>query len=139
MSVVLEFINLLVRIDAIDVSYAGGWASFLKDHEDEIGRRAWYDDHLFRTGAMNSDDMRDLVNSFESSGFQLARFEGTRRVEWTEGCVVEPIFGPSLPCRWLAFTEYRRAAYLRGKSPGRVMTRYDFSKSDGADQGSLSL
>ena len=61
MAVALEFINLLVRVDAIRSKYLGGWHQFLKDHEQAIGSTGWYDDNLYREGAMSPTDIGHLV------------------------------------------------------------------------------
>jgi|TARA_B100001971_G_C18100516_1_gene488570 hypothetical protein len=66
MAVALEFINLIVPIAVIRTKYPGGWDQCLQDHEILIGRRVWFDDHLFRNGAMSSRAMGLLVDSWRN-------------------------------------------------------------------------
>lgn len=50
MAVALEFLNLVIPIKKIEQHYGGGWEQYLDDHEQLIGRRLWFDDHLLRDG-----------------------------------------------------------------------------------------
>lgn len=132
MAVDLEFINLLIRIDAIEARYEGGWEQFKKDHEMEIGSSAWYDDHLFRTGAMSPGDLESSVDHYISRGLQLWHEEDGEPVEWIDGCASD-IFGPTLRCEWLDYVEDGSAAFLKGTDPGQVITRSDFPAFDMAE------
>ena len=131
MAVALEFINVLVRIDAIRTKYPGGWERFLKDCEPRIGSIGWYDDHLYREGAMSPSDTEYLVEQWQLNGLQTHREEDGKPVEWLDICVTE-MFGPTLACDWVAFTDDGRGAYLAGTEPGRLMTRKDFTAFDWA-------
>lgn len=62
MAIVLEFIDFIVPVEVIRQKYPGGWEGCLRDHEQLIGRRVWYDEHLFRNGAMNSRDIGTLID-----------------------------------------------------------------------------
>ena len=62
MAIALEFIDFVVPIDTIRRKYPGGWEQCLRDHAGLIGGRVWYDEHLFRDGAMNSDDIMIVVD-----------------------------------------------------------------------------
>lgn len=131
MSVALEFINVLVRIDAIKAKYRGGWEKFLKDYEPRIGSIGWYDDHLYREGAMNPADTEYLVEQWRYNGLETHREENGKPVEWLDICVTE-MFGPTLACDWVSFTNDGHGAYLAGTEPGRLMTRKDFPEFDWA-------
>ena len=63
MAVQLEFINFIAPIETINEKYPGGWEQRLKDHQNLIGGRVWFDDYLFRDGAMNPMDIGSLVGS----------------------------------------------------------------------------
>jgi len=52
MAIELEFINFIVLIHLIAQKYQGGWQQCLLDHAELIGGRVWYDEHLFRDGAV---------------------------------------------------------------------------------------
>jgi hypothetical protein len=70
MSIATEFIDFIVPIQTIRDKYPGGWEQCLKDHEHLIGGRIWYDEHLFRDGAMNPMDIESLVERWEAMGFE---------------------------------------------------------------------
>jgi len=88
MSIQLEFIDFIVPIATIKEKYPGGWEQCLKDHEYAIGGRIWYDEHLFRDGAMNSMDIKSLVDHWQSLGFitHLTNEKG-EPTKWLDVCV----------------------------------------------------
>ena len=121
MAVALMFISVLVRIDAIRAKYPGGWDQFLKDAEGDIGESSWYDEHLYREGAMSPSDIAEIVEFWQEKGLTTHRVENGEAVEWIDLCVTE-FFGPTLPCSWYADVPDTYAAYLKGTEPGRVIT-----------------
>ena len=131
MSVALEFINVLVRVDAIKAKYPGGWEKFLKDYEPRIGSIGWYDEHLYREGAMNPNDVGYLVQQWQDNGLTTHCEDNGQGAEWLDICVCS-MFGPTLPCQWLEFTGDGYGAYLSGTEPGDLMTRDHFPKFDWA-------
>ena len=52
MAIKLQFFDFIVPIKTIKKKYPGGWVQCLKDHDGDIGGRVWYDEHLFRDGAV---------------------------------------------------------------------------------------
>jgi hypothetical protein len=62
MAIKLEFFDFIVPIKTIKKKYPGGWVQCLKDHDGDIGGRVWYDEHLFRDGAMSPNDIAYLLN-----------------------------------------------------------------------------
>ena len=118
MTVALEFINVIVRIDAIRSKYRGGWDQFIVDHEHRIGPIAWFDDYLYREGAMNPLDIQMLIDEWIDAGLDVYRLENGRPVEWIDICVVE-FFGPTLKCDWISFID--AGAYLTGTESGPVI------------------
>ena len=70
MAVALEFIDFIVPIALIRAKYRGGWEKCLQDHSRLIGGRVWYDEHLFRDGAMSPRDIQSLIDEWEGLGFQ---------------------------------------------------------------------
>ena len=62
MAIKLEFFDLIVPIKNIKQKYPGGWKQCLKDHDSNSGGRVWYDEHLFRDGAMSPNDIAYLLN-----------------------------------------------------------------------------
>ncbi|PLW67088.1 hypothetical protein [Pseudohalioglobus lutimaris] len=102
MSIQLEFINFIVPRKVIEEKYPGGWSRCLDDHENLIGGRVWYDDHLFRDGAMNPEDIGSLVEEWGRLGLHTHDPENGEPSRWVDVCVVEAAFGgATIPCDWL--------------------------------------
>jgi len=98
MPIHLEFINVIVRRDAVDAKVSGGWEAFLsKFCTSEID---WHDDYLFRTGAMNEMDAERLVEMFEQEGLTPYRTLPSGEVEWVDLCVMS-MLGYNGICDWL--------------------------------------
>ena len=122
MSVYLEFINLVIPRDRIEAVYDGGWNEFASDNQTVFGRRIRFDDHLMRDGAMSPGDMGLLIDLWKDIG--LSPFgEKDGQKFWKDCCVVGPMFGATLPCDWIEFTEDGRSAFLKGTEPGELATR----------------
>ena len=100
MPVALEFINLIIRRDAIDEKWEGGWEAFVSDISPAI---ECYDDYIFRTGAMNPMDMGNRVDYLESKGLLSRIKDENGQTVWKDMCVYEALFGHSGTCDWLDF------------------------------------
>ena len=121
MAIALEFIDLIIPISVIEEKYPGGWNQCLLDHAELIGGAVWYDEKLFRIGAMSSHDIESLVEEFEKAGMEPTDLRDGMRV-WKDVCVVESMSaGPTLPCDWLTFDPDKRIAYLTGTEPGAII------------------
>lgn len=132
-AIALEFIDFVVPIGVIHQKYPGGWQRCLKDHERLIGGRVWFDDHLFRDGAMNPRDIGRLVEEWQDLGFEpFVELDG-RRV-WKDVCVIESLFGgATLRCDWVAIDEVTGGAYMVGTQPGALIGREQMrGKGDGS-------
>ena len=122
MSVHLEFINLIIPRDRIETAYQGGWDQFVLDNQSAIGGRVWFDDYLMRDGAMSPGDMGLLIDLWKDIGLNpLGERDGQKF--WKDCCVVDTMFGATLPCDWIEFTEDGRSAFLKGTEPGELATR----------------
>lgn len=123
MAVALEFIDFIVPISVIESKYPGGWKRCLEDHAPAPGRRVWHDEHLFRDGAMNPQDMGWLVEHWASLGIEpMTRRNG--EMVWQDCCVLEGVFGGvTLPCEWIEVAEDGRSAWLRGQEPSDIIGR----------------
>ena len=120
MAIALEFINLIVPIHIIEIKYPGGWEKCLSEHKPLIGGRVYFDDHLFRNGAMAPRDAEDLVDDWARHGLETTReIDGERH--WWDCCVVSFPFGVSLPCDWIEISDDGYSAYLKGTEPGEVI------------------
>lgn len=121
MAVRLEFLNFIVPIGVIKEKYPGGWAQCLKDHEGMIGGRVWFDEHLFRNGAMNSMDMHFLIKDWQSLGFRTHDSDDNP-TRWIDVCVVSAMSdAPTLPCEWIEVD--RGTAFYKGTPKGDVIGR----------------
>ena len=130
MAVALEFIDFIVPIQVIRARYPGGWEQCLRDHAGLLGARVWYDEHLFRDGAMNPNDILELLEQWEDFGFAPTASRNGVTV-WHEVCVVESLFGgPTRPCDWLEVDVGQRTAHLKGHAPGPVAGRATFREHD---------
>ena len=131
MAIALEYLDLLIPIVRIHESYPGGWQQCLADFDRVIGGRVWYDEHLFRDGAMDPDEMKRRVEGWAVLGFEVT---GTRTVGsgrharpvryWKDVCVVDwSQSGATLPCDWLQVDLASRTAHLGGTDPGPLAWR----------------
>ena len=121
MAIATEFIDFIVPIQIIRDKYPGGWEQCLIDHENLIGGRVWYDEHLFRDGAMGSADMEYLVEHWESMGFEgIVSIDNQKY--WKDMCVFQ-MGGATLRCDWIDFDRKTRMAFLKGTEPGEVVYR----------------
>ncbi len=121
MAIPTEFIDFIVPISTIEKKYPGGLTQCLKDHENLIGGRVWYDDYLFRDGAMSPNGISNLVEEWESLGFQGREIiEGTPH--WLDFCVHESMFGgATLPCEWLISTGTNIVSHVDDHEPNNVI------------------
>jgi hypothetical protein len=125
MPIALEFINILVRKDAIDAKYPGGWNAFLEStlHNPAIG---WYDNYIYRTGTMSGHDAEDLVEKFEKAGFTTYRKRADGLDEWVDLCVWDSFFGPTAECNWIDFSyhrEHSRIVRFQGDRSTKIADR----------------
>ena len=126
MAIATEFINFIVPIKTIRAKYPGGWEQCLIDHEHLIGGRVWYDEHLFRDGAMNVFDIEEVVKRWESKGFVGIVSTNNERY-WQDMCVFT--FGwTTEQCDWFDFDSEIRGAFLKGTDPGEVVSRASYNK-----------
>lgn len=127
MAIALEFINFIVRRDAIDARYPGGWARCLRDHRPLLGGRVYYDTYLFRDGAMGPAAVDLLLKQWRNRGIELTVDDGAGEQVAADVCVV-PIIGGSLwPCSWL--TRKGLIAFRTGTEPGRLVGPLDIRRA----------
>jgi len=120
----LEFINLIVPIRTVEEKYPNGWSGCLRDHAKSIGRVVWYDDHLFRTGAMDPEMMDNLIEKWTWMGFTATEVAEGRTV-WRDLCVVDAFGFSRHQCPWLLVGGAERVAWLRDER-GEVVGREQF-------------
>lgn len=131
MAIALEFIDFIVPIATIKAKYPGGWEQCLIDHGHAIGGRIWYDEHLFRDGAMNRMDIKSLVEHWHDMGFITYETDDEGLpTKWRDVCVYESLFGgATLECDWIEYDRIAGGAYLAGTEPGKLVGRYDFRET----------
>jgi hypothetical protein len=126
MAIMLECINFIVPIALIRKKYPGGWEGCLSDHREGIGGKVWYDEHLFRDGAMNAWDMQQILDFWVKRGFKATGRPRSGKI-WKECCVIESFSkSPTLPCDWLEVSPDAPVAWLKGTEPGAVAGGYDW-------------
>jgi len=123
MAIMTEFLDLIVPITIINEKYPGGWERCLKDHHQALNARVWFDNYLFRDGAMNHDAMKTLLDAWWKLGFECyAAHDGI--MCWKDVCVYEGMQGGAgMPCKWLAEDPVTRSVYLKGTEQGEIIGR----------------
>lgn len=125
MAIKLEFLNLVVPRQRIEKVYPTGWSGCLSDHAKSIGRTIWYDDHLFRAGAMDPEMMDNLIAKWTRLGFKATEVTD-EKTEWLELCVVNSLGFSQHQCRWLVVDGAERIAWLHGTERGDIAGREQF-------------
>ena len=119
MAIYLEFYNLLIRREAIEKKYPGGWKSF--SEENPANLVDYWDDHLFRTGAMNAYDIEGAIGWAEKLGL-VGLSDGSEPV-WVDFCPFEFFFMNQeiYRCPWLVWDG--ATVYLKGTEKGDAVGR----------------
>lgn len=95
MAVLVEAISIVIRKDAIDREYAGGWAEFLTKAPNGS---VCADGQVGRVGFLTAREAEAFVQGLEEHGLVYCR--GGEAVDFV---VVDQLSGPQAPCRWLSF------------------------------------
>jgi uncharacterized protein YdhG (YjbR/CyaY superfamily) len=95
MAVLVEAISVIVRRDAIDARFCGGWREFL---EAIPNRTFCADGELVRVGFMSPPDVEGFVRRLESGGLTFVR-----NGKAIDIAVVDQMCGPTVPAEWLEF------------------------------------
>lgn len=123
MAIALEFISFIVPIQTIRQKYPGGWTQCLIDHQASIGKRVWFDEHLFRDGAISSGGVSHLKEKWQKLGFS-GGFTVKGMVRWVDFCVVDNLCTqPSSTCDWLEISEDGSSCHLKHALAGAVVGR----------------
>jgi hypothetical protein len=111
----VRFISLVVRVDALESKYEGGFAKFLEDNPGMV-----HDGHLVRFLSMNPWDSQSNIDWFADLGLTPMEKRDGMDV-WKDMCVVESIGGKTARCDWLDGNRRERAVFLRGTEFGEVV------------------
>lgn len=115
MAVLVEAISVIVRRDAIDKRFHGGWRKF----ENGLPNRTLCaDKELARVGFMSPLDVEAFVRYLENGG--LTFMKNGQAVDFA---VVDQIRGPMMPVEWLEF-----AHLSLSKTGGRVAACWLFEE-----------
>src|SRR5215467_646371 len=107
MAVLVEAISVVVRRDAIDRAFDGGWRAFVSSVPNAT---LCTDDQIARVGFMDPKAVENFVKGLEAAGLVFLR--SGRCVDIA---VIDQQRGPTMPCEWIEF-----AQIPFGKSGGKV-------------------
>jgi hypothetical protein len=132
MAIALEFIDLVIPVALIRDRYPGGWEACVRDHESLIGRRVWFDEFLWRDGALTVADIEARVSGWAVLGFRPTTARGPER-RWDDLCVINAdTRGSILACPWIEIDAAAKVAWYTGTARGewvgptrRAATRRD--------------
>lgn len=117
MALKLEFCNVIVPVEKIREKL--GDETFERQFAI-ITDTTWHDGYLFRDGCMNQYDLEDMLDEWESEGFELLTvIDGTKH--WKDLCVVNSRHGPSYPCEWIEYDPEKNLVWLKGHAPGNAV------------------
>jgi hypothetical protein len=95
MPVLIEANSIIVRIDAIEDRFKGGWAAFADDVPNST---LCSDGEIARVGFMNPNDGSDYIDRLVSFGLVFKRGEQCADIG-----VALQVDGLALPCDWLDY------------------------------------
>lgn len=93
MAVLVEALSVIIRREAIQKRFTGGWAAFERIIPN---RSVCADDHLVRVGFMTPTDTRAYVSTLEAGGMVFKQ-----NGEAIDLAVVDQMRGPTTPASWL--------------------------------------
>jgi hypothetical protein len=107
MAVLVEAISVVVRRDAIDRAFDGGWRAFVSRVPNAT---LCTDNQLARVGFMDPNAVQKFVDGLQAAGLVFLRSDLCIDI-----AVVDQQRGPTMPCEWL---EFARIPF--GKTGGKV-------------------
>ena len=96
MPVLVEGISVIVRRDAIDRSYRGGWAGFELDAPNQT---LCMDAQIARVGFMSPIDVEGFMDLLVERGLTAMNEAGA----FVDLVVIDQMTGPTRPCDWIEF------------------------------------
>jgi hypothetical protein len=114
MAIKLEFCNVIVPLKVIREKLGD---DACESQFSMVTDTTWHDGHLFRDGCMNPLDLEDMLDEWESEGFELLTvIDGQKH--WKDVCVVHSGHGPSYPCEWIEYDPDKNIVWLKGHERG---------------------
>ncbi|WP_225071372.1 hypothetical protein [Desulfuromonas sp. CSMB_57] len=95
MPVLVEAISIIVRMDAINMKYSGGWLGFMRGVPNQT---LCFDDDLARIGFMASNEAEAYIRTLVQGGLTFMHEEQAIDI-----AVIDQIRGPLVPVKWLDF------------------------------------
>lgn len=130
MAVLVEAISVVVRLDAINEKYPGGWDRFVTTVPNAT---LCFDDNIARVGFMNPQDSQDFIDTLWQNGLEWINNTGGQG-KAQDFVVVDQQKGALDPCEWLAI---ETVPY--GSGGGAIAACRFVTDSDSlGDQGHLS-
>ncbi len=115
MSVLIEAITVVIRIDAVDRCITGGVAALAEASPNTTFRS---DGKLAATGFMSPGDVEVYILAMQKAGLRYME-----RGECRDIVVIDQIRGPTVPCEWIQIgtePDGTKFAWLRGGQPGAL-------------------
>ena len=111
MAVVVEFLNMIIRVAEIEKKYPGGWEKCREDTGcDAPGNTSWSDGELLRLGTMSEMTLQLMSDDWTSMGFKGLAGRGDKK-KWKDFCQFGSMTGPVF-CDWLSFDEKKGTVSL---------------------------
>lgn len=135
MTVSIKHISIVIRRDAIEQKYTGGWTKWLYDRKQQpkpavysgkFLRDEWYDEHLFRTGIADGRT-ETMVNEFEQLGFTGLVSNDNGNSYWQDFCEIWGVEPEEGICEWLVFDKKNWQVAFRGfESSPEIFVHEDY-------------
>jgi len=95
MAVLVEAISVVIRVEAINTKYPGGWPAF---RDDAPNKTLCCDNEIARLGFMSPDDVEAFINGL--AAFGIVYMESDQAIDLV---VVDQQRGPACQCDWVEF------------------------------------
>jgi hypothetical protein len=151
--VLIEAISVLVRRDAIDRKFTGGWPSFIAGVPNST---LCFDDEVVRVGFMSPEDVRSYVSELESRGLCYLAKSDTQDQDiavvdqlqgfmtansWLElaNCLDDEIGGHVVICRLVGSSNEAIAVPDSWKYSGSMSEQHGFMTDEAANANLMFL
>lgn len=122
MSVLVEGISVIIKRDAIDQRFPGGWEGFINIVPNQT---FCFDDHLARVGFLGPPDVEHFSSVLRAYGLIFVENE-----QFVDFAIVDQIEGPTLPCVWLDFFRLTLFHPHMDVAAGKLKGTYDGENAD---------
>jgi len=95
MAVLVEALSVIVKRDAIEKKFKGGWRGF---RDIVTNGTLCYENELARVGFMSPDEVDKFLSALASKGLDIIYKDN-----FVDVAVVDQVTGPTIPTSWLEF------------------------------------